>query len=455
MAFGQGIVKKSVISAVELLDTREIMQQLVDITNEGSSFAMWYSWTDRYEPVAQTSWSDKVNVELFSIETITNPAVTVHTANTEITIRVANANGTSFPNVGEILVIPGANKARAMVKAKTADAGGDLLRLKSENGANLNLANGQKLAVNGSAASEGGGPVASRHYLPTTRRNNIQIWDETIYESTDIQMAADVELEINGTKRYLNKQEIEGTLQMMKKISMDLLFAKGTGDNFIITNPTHSDADGAISTTRGVLPHIEAEGINIPGATIGDDLFNNLKRQYDKKRIKGVFDVLGGTELDIQWDEYFYNLGAVPGIAPDNSRWMVSGDKLNLGIKEYTRYGLTFRKMPLLAFNDPNTANFTGSAGYNNYALIIPTAPVALYGGQSAPGIRIRYMPLPMDGNGNVTSNGKYRTTDHGRYANIPTTEKRTVKRLCETKQGLHMLNAPHCTAIELQSSGS
>lgn len=455
MAFGQGIVNKSVISAVELLDTREIMQQLVDITNEGSSFSMWYNWTDRYEPVAQTTWSDKVNVELFSLETITDPSVTVHTAGTDITVRVSNANGTSFPNVGEIMVIPGANKMRALVKAKTADAGGDLIRLKSETGGALNLANGQVLAVNGSAAGEGGTFVSGRYYTPSVRRNNIQIWDETIYESTDVQMAADVELEINGSKRYLNKQEIEGVLAMQKKISMDLLFAKGTGDNFITTTPTHVDADGnAISTTRGVLPHIEAEGINIPAATIGQSLFDDLKRQYDKKRVKGVFDLLGGTELDIQWDTYFYGFGGA-GISQDTSRWKIEGDKLNLGIKEYSIFGLTFRKMPLLAFNDPNTANFTGSAGYNNYALLLPTAPVALYGGQSAPGIRIRYMPLPVESNGNVTSNGKYRTTDHGRYASIPTTVNRTVVRACETKQGLHMLNAPHCAAIELQASGS
>lgn len=454
MAFTHGIVDKKAISAVEFLDTREIMQQLVDITNEGSSFAMWYNWTDRYESTTQTTWSDKVNVELFSVETITDPAVTVHTAGTEITVRVASANGTSFPVVGEILQIPGANKARAIIKAKTPDAGGDLLRLKSENGDALNLANGQKLAVNGSVASEGGTFLAGRHYVPTVRRNNIQIWDETIYESTDIQMACDVELEINGSKKYLNKQEIEGTLAMMKKVSMDLLFAKGTGDNFIITNPTQVDAaDRAQSTTRGVLPHIVAEGINIPSTTIGDELFDDLKREYDKKRVKGVFDVLCGTEGEIQWDNYFYNFGGA-GIGPDNSRWMIEGDTLKLGINSYSRFGLTFRKMPLLAFNDPNTANFDGSAGYNNYMLLLPTAPIALYGGKSAPGIRIRYMPLP-GGGANVTSNGKYRTTDHGRYADSPNSVDRTVLRACETKQGLHMLNAPHCAAIELQSTGS
>jgi hypothetical protein len=455
-----GAVKKADISAVSFLDKREIMRKMIDITNEGSSFALWLQWLGRYEKTSMTNYHNFVNTELFSTETIIDPAVTVHTANTEISVQVATANGLSFPRAGEIIQIPGADKRRAIVVSKTSNAGGDILRLKSEDGLALQLANGQVLAVTGSVAGEGGTYLEARKYFPTKRMNNIQIFDEAIYKSTDIQMFADIEVEINGQMRYANKQEVEGMLVFMKNISNSFLFNKGTGDNFITTSPTHTDANGnAMSTTKGLLAHIEAEGINLaPGTTVGDTMFDYLKRQYDKKRIKGSFMVLGGSELDIQWDNYFYNFGGA-GISPDNTRINLptggTENSLALGIKSYSRYNLTFNKMPLLALNEPGTANFTGSAGYNNYMFILPEAPVSLVGGQSAPGIRARYMELPSENTSNASSNGMYRTTKHGRYAPDPNSAVRTLEVACETKQGLEVLNAPHCAVAELQASGS
>lgn len=443
---GFGSVKKADISAVDFLDQREIMKQLVDITNEGASFALWMQWLGRYEKTALTNYHNFVNTELFSTETILNAAVTVHTAGTDITVRLVTASGASFFRVGEIIQIP--SGATAIVKAKTADAGGDLVRLQSENGAALGLANGQVLSVVGSVAGEGGTFLESRKYFPTKRQNNIQIFDECIYESTDIQMVADIELVINGKTRYANKQEIEGMLVMMKNISNAFLFAQGTGDNFITTTPTHVDADGnAQATTKGLRRHIVEEGINL-SSDINAALFANLKRQFDRKRIKGEFMVAGGSELDIAWDDFFYNFGGA-GIS-DNSRWMIDGENLELGIKNYSLYNLTFRKMPMLALNEPNIVNFTGSAGYEKLAFILPLAPVQTVGGSSVDGIRCRYMELAPESGANASSNGKYRTTKHGRYAAVPTSEDRKLKVACETKQGIEVLNAPHCTLVTL-----
>lgn len=445
-----GAVKKADISAIDFLDQREIMAQLIDITNEGSSFAMWMEWMGRSVKTSMTNYHNFVNTELFSTETVTDAAVTIHTAGTDITIRVASVDGTSFFRVGEIVQIPGTGKATAIVTAKTADAGGDLIRLKSENGAALNLVNAQVLSVVGSVAGEGGTFLPSRKHYPTKRQNNIQIFDELIYESTDVQLVADIELVINGQKRYANKQQIEGMLTFLKNVSNSMLFNKGTGDNFITTTPTQTDANGnAVSTTRGLLASIVAEGINITD-TISATLFENLKRQFDRKRIKGEFMVMGGSELDIQWDNYFYSLGGA-GIS-DQSRFMIDKDFIKLGVKGYDIYGIKFEKMPMMQLNEPNIVNFTGSAGYQNIAFILPKAPVATVGDNagSVDGIRTRYMELAPSTGPNARSNGKYRTTDHGRYAASPTSEFRTFKQACETKQGLEVLNAPHCSVITL-----
>jgi hypothetical protein len=443
MSFAQGTVNKSFVSAVDFLDRREIFEKLVDITNEKASFALMMMWMGRYVKTDMTNYHNFVNTELFAVETISDAAVTVHTANTEITVRVASANGTSYPRVGNIVQIPGANRRTALVVDRTADATGDLLRLKSVSGSALELANAQKISVVGSAGGEGGKFISPLKFLPVKRQNNIQIFPETIAKITDIQKAAKVEIDLgDGSYQYLYKAEADGLLVMKKNISNHMLFGEGSGDNFITTSPTLTDPDGnAISTTRGLNSYVASEGINITQTAIGSAMFEALKRELDKRRCGNLYHVWGGSEMEIQWDTFFQALGTAD--LSSAARWNITGKDLELGISKVTYFGRTYAKMGMAAFNEANITNFTGSAGYNKFMFFIPNDEVALEGGGSAPRIRVRYMEVPTGGM-NSSSNGIYRTTQTGNYAPVPTNDERQLSIHCETKQGLEFLGADH-----------
>lgn len=447
-----GNVTKRNVSAVDFLDNREIFKQIIDITNEKASFARMMNVLGRYELTTQPNYHNFVNTELFSTETIIDPAVTTHTANTDITVQVASASGASFFRVNEIVQIPGANRRTARVVAKTSDAGGDLIRLQSITGEAMELANGQVLAVTGSTNSEGGTFVEHRKHFPTKRMNNVQEFAEVIAKITDIQNASKLEVSPDS---FIYFDEANGLLTMEKNISNQFLFGEGTGDNFTSASPTHTDSSGRpISTTRGINSHIAAEGLTFNGVTIGETVLNNLKRQYAKKRTPMEFWMLGGAEMAIQNTQFMFNLpGAAQGIS-DSARWM-TGDEINIGITGYTYNGMRFKIMEMAAFDEQAITNFTGSAGYQNFAFILPTANVPLVGGGSAPGIRVRYMAVPGGSGKNSSSNGIYRTTKLGNLADEPTSDVRELAVNCHTIQGLECLNAPHCSRLILQSSGS
>ncbi len=448
--FGQ--VQKANVSAVSFLDTREIYKYMIDITQEKPSFSAMMKIIDRFEPTAQTNYHNFVNVELFSTEQITDSAVTVHTANTDITVRVSTANGESFPRVGEIVQIPGANRRTALVIAKTSDAGGDLLRLKSVTGQALELADDQIISVTGSAAGEGGTFLQHRKYFPVKRQNNVHIFAEDISEMTDVQLATLVEL---APGKYAYFDEINGLLVMQKNVSNHLLFGEGSGDNFITTSPTLTDPSGnALSTTRGINSYIASEGINLSGQTIGETLMNTLKRQYTKKRVMTDFMMLGGAEMEIQATQFLFNLNGGAAALSDAMRWMTQNE-IEIGVTGWKFNGMKFRMQPLASFDEPGIVNFTGSAGYQNFVFLLPTAPVKTVNGGTAPGVRVRYLPVPAGNGANSASDGIYRTTKTGNYAEVPTDKNRKLTISCETKQGVELLNAPHCARIILQASGS
>lgn len=450
MSFAQGTVNKSFVSAVDFLDRREIFDKLVDITNESASFALMMMWMGRYVKTDMTNYHNFVNVELFNVETIKTGGISVIAPvggaaadATEADITLVSGSGTSFPRVGNIIQVPGAARRTALVTARTANAGGDVIRVKSISGSALQLAVGQKIAVTGTAGGEGGKFVEPLKYKPVKRQNNIQIFPETIAKITDIQNAAKVEIDLgDGSYQYLYKAEADGLLVMKKNVSNHLLFGEGSGDNFITTTPTLTDPDGnPVSTTRGLNKYVETEGITLTETAIGTAMFQSLKRQLDKKRAGNLYHVWGGSEMEIQWDNFFQALGSAD--ISDAARWNITGRDLELGISKVTFYGRTYAKMGMSAFNEQNIVNFDNSAGYQKFMFFIPNDEVALVGGGSAPRIRIRYMEVPSGGQ-NSSSNGIYRTTQTGNYAPVPTNNERQLAIHCETKQGLEFLGADH-----------
>jgi len=458
MAFDFGTILKNQISLVDFLDQREIFNKIVDVTRERTAFEapMLMAMMGRYEQTKETSYHNFVNVELFQKETITAaPTDNSGGAGTNVTVVVGNASGTSYPRVGDIIQVPGASRRQGLVTTKVSDAGGDQITLESVTGNDMELANGQILAVHSSAEEEGGGFVQAMNWKPVKRVNNIQIFAETVASITDVQKETWVEVQIDGAYKWLPQAEANGYFVFMKKIAMQMLFGEGSGDNFITASPSLTGpTSNGVSTTRGVNSYIETDGMNFPGAFFDQALLEAMARQMDKRRCPKLYQVWLGSEGCIQWDNLFYGLDGSP--LSDTSRWQITGEDLRLGIEKYSIYGRTFAKVPMQAFNEQHQTNFTNSAGFQNMMFFIPDGgEVGLDGGGSAPYMRVRTLPVAPGIGPNASSNGIYRSSKTGNYAPIPTNKTRTLDVNWETKQGLEFLGADFGARVILSYTGS
>jgi hypothetical protein len=453
-----GAVRQRDTAAVDLLNMREIYPMLIDKTMEKGQFTHWVKQQGRYKMTKQSQFFNFVNTYLFANDTIIDPAVTVHTASTDITVQVTLADGTSPFSVNNLVTIPGANRRQARVVAKTNDAGGDLIRLQLIGTGSLELANGQKLVVSGIVGASGGGYLEHSKHFPETRSGVTQIFPQTICELTDVVSGSYLEIEVPGGKNTFTLiDELNGQLKYDKMIGTHMLFGDSTGLQFNSQTPTHTDTAGrAIQTSKSVRSYIEDEGITIPGVTIGKSLFDDLARRFAKLGILGNFNVVGGVETQIQLTDYVYSLnGSATGSLVDaGARWNIPSNEEMVGASGFAINGMRFKFMQLSNFDDPNLINFTGSAGFQNFAFIIPNEMVQLQGGGTTDNFAIRYMEYPVRNTASVSSDGIYMTTRLGDLTDNPTGE-RIYKVNCVTNQGLEFLNPYHSVQLILQSSGS
>ena len=453
-----GAVKQRDTAAIDLLNIREIYPMLINKTKEKGQFTHWVKEQGRYKHTRQSKFSNFVNTYLFANDTIIDAAVTVHTANTDITVQVTQADGLSPFSVNNLVTIAGSNRRQARVVAKTSDAGGDLIRLQLIGTGALQVANGQKLVVSGIVGSSGGGYVEHSKHFPETRNGCTQIFPQTITELTDVVAGSYLEMQIPGGKStFALIDEINGQLKYEKMIGTHFLFGDTTGNQFDSQTPTHTDAAGrAIQTSKSINSYIAEEGITIPGTTFGKVLFDDLARRFAKLGILGDFNVVGGVETQIQLTDYVYSLnGSATGSLVDaGARWEIPTGEQMIGASGFAINGMRFKFMQLSNFDDPNLINFTGSAGFQNFAFIIPNEPVELQGGGTTDNFAIRYMEYPVRNTANVSSDGIYMTTRMGDLTDNPTGE-RIYKVNCVTDQGLEFLNPYHSVRLILQTSGS
>lgn len=432
-----------------MLDTREIFPLLLDKTNERMTFLDLFRFDEeRMVKTDQTNFHQFYNTELFETMTINGVPTDVPTGSlptgTVVDIVVTAANGTSFAQVDDIVQFPGSNRRIGQVIAKTADAGGDILRVKGVANVSLQAATTQVLSVVGSAKGEGGKFSTARKYPVVKRSNWIQIFADTICEITDIQKMSTVEVKINGENKWMPKLMLDGETVFKKKIALSMLFNEPTSqDNFPASTPTLTDADGnALNVTRGLNSYIAQSGITLSSVTINNAFFDTLTRQLNKARCGTRYSVWGGSEMSIAWDNFFQALGSAD--ISDAARWLISGDSLTLGIKNVRYHDRDFAKMPMSIFDDQATVSFTGSAGYEKFMFFVPWDEIKTVGGASQKRIRCRYMEVPAGNGPNSVSNGIYRQTMLGNYAPTPTSDERKLKITEEAKLGLEVLGADH-----------
>lgn len=430
-------LNKNYVSTVNFLDQREILNRVLDITNERLSFVDVMEMMGRYKPTATTSYHNFTNTELYSTITIDGTPTVNDSNNWDQTITVSAADWAKV-RVGEKIMTPG--KQQGIIFSKPTST---TIRIKHvDTTTSLGIADTEVLAVFGNAHGEGSAGPEGRVYSVNKHFNQIQIFKEAT-QVTDIELGNKIEFEFNGQPYYFLKAQHDALMKFKGDISFDCFFSQISTTTFADSSPALADANGnAIQTMKGLDEYIGGSGINVTGATINLAQYASLTRQLNKRRCPDEYFIYMGTEHNIAHDDM---LNALTSTAfSSNARIMVEGKELDLGVDTFNLYGRKYIKKHLPLLDHQNAINFTGSAGYEKKAYYVPNDKIKTQDGGQEDRLLCRYMEMQ---NG---IDSKYREVLTGGLAPTPTSDTSILKITYESRQGIEVLGPDHFASIEL-----
>jgi hypothetical protein len=426
-----GNINKNYVSSISFLDQREILNKVLDITNEESSFLDIMELTGRSNPTSVPEYHHFVNEELYVLATVT--AVT-GSASTQVTATI-DTTAYAYVNVGELVLFPDGKVGYVVSKAATSN-----IVVKSVEGVNLTLAAGNKISFFSNAAGEGSLSPEAKKWGVSRSSNQVQIFKGK-FAITDVQKASKVEVEYQGKPFYMYKGQHESLMKFRDDISAALFFGRKSAANFaslLSGEPTLTDAEGKpVQTTMGVDQYITSLGNDISLLTAGQVSLEDVKaltQLLNKDRSPQEYFLFVGTTQNIYWDNLFNNLGN-SALLSQGARFMISGKEIDLGIDTVKIYGRTYYKKYLPLLDHKNIVNFTGGYNAKDAAYGIPASKIKTNDGQMLDRISVRYMA---EGG----TDFKYREIMLGGLAPVPTSERSVLEIHYESIQGLEILGA-------------
>lgn len=426
MAIGQ--INKSYVSSINFLDQREILNKVLDITNEESSFLDVMELTGRSEVTSVPEYHHFVNEELYVLATVsgggTTPAVSL-----TLTID-ATAYGST--NQGELVLLPSGKVGYIVSKGAS-----NTIVVKSVDGTNISVADGATISFFSNAAGEGSLSPAAKKWGLTKYANQVQTFKGK-FEITDIQKASKVEVEFQGKPFYMYKGQHESLVKFRGDISAALMFGRMSSTKYSDANPALVDSEGKpVQTTMGMDQYVTTYGVNQDLATAGTlalaDI-QTLTQTLNKARCPQEYFVFLGTTQNILWDNLFNNLGN-SALLSQGARFQIAGKNIDLGIDTVKIYGRTFHKKYLPLLDHKNIINFSGGYNAKDSAYGVPAGKIKTNDGQVVDRIGVKYMA----GDG---TDLKYREILLGGLAPVPTNERSVLEIHYQSTQGLQILGA-------------
>jgi hypothetical protein len=426
MAGTIGVYDKKYVSSVNFLDQREILNKVLDITNEESSFLDIMELTGRSAPTSVPTYHHFVNEELYVLATVT--AVT-GSGTTSLTATI-DATAWAYVNAGELVLFP--NGKVGYVFSKT----GSNVVVKSVDATNLTLVAADKISFFSNAAGEGSLSPDAKRWGVTKYYNQVQAFKGK-FSITDVQKASKVEVEFQGKPFYMYKGQHESLMKFRGDISAALMFGRMSTTQFADANPALVDGEGnAVQTTAGLDQYVTTYGVNQSLLTAGSlsaaDV-RTLTQTLNKDRCPAEYFLFTGTTQNIAWDNFFNALGN-GAIVSQAARFNVQS-KLDLGIDSVKIYGRTYHKKYLPILDHKNIVNFTGGPNFKDAAYGAPATKQKTVDGAMIDRIGVRYMA----GDG---LDLKYREILLGGLAPVPTNERSVLEIHYESIQGLEILGA-------------
>lgn len=446
---GANAVSKSYVSSVSFLDQREILNKLLNVTNEDLSFLDIMELMGRSVETAVPQYHTFVNQELYggALTTKASGAYTATDGANAGTLELSAASDVDHVRPGDLIQL----STGVIAYVKSINSAYTILTITKVSDALYTSAatelNSIKLVAFSNAAGEGSNSPKARRTKPVKQSNQVQIFKEK-YVITDIQNASKIEFDFKGQPYYFLKGQHEALTRFRGDIAFSMMFGDASTALFSDASSALVDAEGnPIQTTKGLRSSIVDGGISQTTDTSGsvdNDDMEELTRTLNQKRAPREYMIFTGTSGEVAFDNYLNSLGNTD--LSSNARFSIDGRDIDLGVDKFRMYGRSYAKKYLPMLDHSQVVNFTGSAGFQHEAYFVPQDTIKAAGsGESMDRMRVRYMA----GNG---TDLKYREIMLGGLAPTPTDERSVLECHYESVQGLEVLGVEHFAKLDIQS---
>lgn len=440
-----GTVNKSYISSISFLDKRDILNQVLDITDEGRNILDIMEMTGKMKRTEVPTYSHFENKYVFKAGVVKAggiDAVKIGTVGLDIKITI---NGTSdtLPVVGELVMFENGEIGWVTVVTPSASAGASTFEATPlDTSVALNTAgtqagmDGQTMIYFSNGSYEGSGSPEGRKPEFTRTENQIQIFKASA-KVTELQKVSAIEVDYNGKPHIMYKLQHDTLLRFRQQIAFGLLAGKkakktdADGNEAYFTQGLLNyirGGDGSVNTVGGV---VEPLG----GSAIVKADFKTVSRALDKTGAPSEYWLWCGGDIDADIDDIFHNDQYYKSGGIDYTSFGIGNGKnraMDLGMDSFRAYNRTWHKHKLLAFDHPEVFGATGY-DFSGTAFAIPTGKIkADASGNTMDRICVRYMA----GDG---TDLRYVETLTGKFAPRPTNDDAYLKVSYEAVMGLEV----------------
>jgi len=436
MAASTGQSTKRYVSAINLLDKREIAKGVFDIWNE-SDFLDVMEQLGQTVPTIVPEYNLYTKDPLFVLGVIDGAP----TGSASATITVTLSSGTSgFATINTLVKFPNGKVGRVDSITSTAP---DVLVIKAIDGGVLTAADTNKLAFFSNAQGEASSSPTARRFSQTQYSNLIQIFkDQAII--TDVQWASQIETVGSDGKPYWTSQAIaDSYLSFRSQIALAMIMGRKGVTKFSDASPSIVDAASSpIQTTMGLDEYTTTYGISDTLTTPGTPILADIESLVSQiKAVRGATNYWGwsGSAPKMKYDILMKNLGS------SNVQWSMrynsNGKDMDFTVDSFNFGGIKFNLKVLDIFDHPQTVNYTGGTDIMKSMYFVPADKIMTMAGNKVDRLRIRTMK---SGGLNDKGNGIYSEVHTGKLAENPTDDASVLKVHFESKQGLEACGVQH-----------
>jgi uncharacterized protein YfkK (UPF0435 family) len=447
MEVTQGIMQKSIVSAVEFLDQREIDPNIYDESRD-RAFTDIMKLVKRRKVTSMPTYHNWVNDNVRVKCTVSS--VTSGSGTAQV-VFVVNTNS-GFPRKTDLININNANNegegVQGYITAVTYGSGTATITARSVGGNSVPIfvANGNTVSFGSNASGEKSSSLTNRRYSVTKYFNQTQIFRE-FDEITDVQKVSKVEFTVNGKQLILPYQLIQKVIKLNGDISYQMINGVKSDTLYSDQNPFLQDVTSGlgVQTTGGLNWYVTTYGISDSAATLGtfgftewNEIVDNLianKAPSDymcfmSNKVKGILDV------------FHKNLGS-SGVT--SVRMMIDGKTLDFEVDMITYRNKKFYFMNMPIFDNPDVFSATIEPDVYGSIYFVPTDSVETVDNGRQPRLQIRYMESPFAGSGaNISSDGVITEIKTGALAPVPTSGTLALATDWVTNQGLEAIALKH-----------